>query len=237
MGKLIGGGLIILGIGLWYYGGSSGSTSMVSLGLGAIILGLVLSAFPFRGYVARDALPLLTGSLCEFVEESVRGLELEGVPVVIPPYDNLPRGGVFIPKSGRFSLSLGMLHEGDVFVLAGGGGLLISPAPGWEVVEYTVRNSGDIRGTGVGYASSAVSSTLSALGLGSAQAFDEGGGRISVFVRPLCGGSVYSDPVVVAVLLGIAMGENQLLEVESSEVVGEYVRITLRKIGGVEEWL
>ncbi|NJE85996.1 hypothetical protein E3E23_09195 [Thermococcus sp. CX2] len=239
MGRILGSILLAAGIVLWYYGGASGITFLVNLGIGAIILGLVVAALPSRGQVDREALFLTCESSCEFFKKFRKDLELKGDPVVIPPYENLPKGGIFLPKSENFSLSLGKFDEKTVFVTGTEeeSGILISPPAGWALVEYFEDNAGELSGTGLGYASSAVSSGLSALGLGSAEVFETEDGKIGVFIRPLCAGPVYADPVCSAVLLGVAMGTGEVLRVESAEKVKDHVRITLERLGGIERWL
>lgn len=239
MGRILGSILLAAGIVLWYHGGVSGRTSLVNLGIGAIILGLVIAAMPSRGHVDREALFLTCEPSCEFVEKLRNDLELRGKPLIIPPYENLPKGGIFFPKSGTVSLSLGKFDEGTVFVTGTEeeSGVLISPPAGWALVNYIEENVGGLSGTGLGYASSAVSSGLSALGLGSAEAFEREDGTIEVFVKPLCDGPVYADPVASAVLLGIAAGMEELLRIESVENVKDYVKVTLKRLGGIERWL
>ncbi|WP_297498789.1 hypothetical protein [Thermococcus sp.] len=239
MGRLWGSFLVIIGTGLWYYGGARGSVALVNLGIGTIILGIVLMGLPSRGYVSKEALLLSCRDPCGFIEDLKRDLELEGPPVVIPPYENLPKGGLFFPKAEGFSLRLGKFIEGSIFVTGTEveSGILLSPPPGWAIVEYTIENSDGLSGTGVGYASSAISSTLSALGIGSGEAFEREDGKVEVFVRPLCRGSPYGDPAVSAMLLGIAMGKGEVLEVESLEKVKDYVKLVLEPLGGVEKWL
>ncbi|ASJ06367.1 hypothetical protein [Thermococcus pacificus] len=239
MGRLWGSLLAIAGIALWYYGGTQGNVALVNLGIGTIILGIVLAAFPSRGYVDRDALRLSCRDFCGFVENMREGLELRGSPVVIPPYENLPRGGLFLPKNENFSLHLGKFADGAVFITGTEeeSGVLMSPPPGWGILEYTLENVGELSGTGVGYASSAVSSVLSALGIGSAEAFEREDGKIELFAKPMCGDPFYADPVLSAMLLGIAMGKGEVLRVESSERANDHVKLILEPLGGIERWL
>jgi len=239
MGRLLGGLITAAGVVLWYYGGTSGNTTLVNLGIGTIVLGLVAAVLPLGGQIGKEVLPLVCDPSCEFVEDLRHDLELEGDPVIVPPYENLPKGAVFLPKSSDFSIHLGRFGEGTVFVTGSEreSGVLINPPAGWGIVEYTLENVGELAGTGIGYASSAVSSVLSALGLGSAEVFEREDGRIEAFVRPLCDGPVYADPVSSAVLLGVAIGSGELLKVSSTEKSGEYVKIVLERLGGIERWL
>lgn len=239
MGRLWGAVLAVAGIVLWYYGGTQGIVSMVNLGIGAIILGLVLAAMPSRGHVDREVLLMACRDFCSFVESMRRELELDGPPVVIPPYENLPRGGLFLPKEKNFSLHLGRIVAGEVFMTGTEeeSGLLVSPVPGWGFIEYTLENVGEISETGVGYASSAVSSVLSALGISSAESFERVDGKIEVFVKPLCEGPFYADPAVSAMLLGIAAGKGEVLMVESFERNNDHVKLVLEPLGGIGKWL
>ena len=231
--------MAVAGIALWYYGGTQGTVALVNLGIGAIILGLVLAAMPSKGHVDREALVMSCGDFCGFIENMRKELELKGSPVVIPPYENLPRGGLFLPKEENFSLRLGKFADGAVFITGteDESGILVSPVPGWGLIEYTLENVGELSGTGVGYSSSAVSSILSALGIGSAEAFEGEDGKIEVFAKPLCGGPFYADPVVSAMLIGIAMGKGEVLRVESSERANDHVKLILEPLGGIEKWL
>lgn len=239
MGRVVGSILVALGVGLWYYGGMTGMFSLVNLGIGSIILGLVLVALPLGGQVDREAVSLICGASAEFLRDMRDDLELKGQPIIIPPFENLPRGGIFLPKFQDVSMVLGKFEEGKVFVTGSEreSGVLVAPPFGWGIVEYVLENVGDLSGTGLGYASSAVASVLSALGLGSAEVFEDENGEISVFVRPLCEGPVYADPVTSAVLIGIALGIGELLRVVSVEKRNEYVKVTLKRLGGIEKWL
>ncbi|WP_456365955.1 hypothetical protein [Thermococcus sp.] len=234
MGKYAGAALAVIGIILWYYGGTSGSAQVVNLGIGTIILAIVFASFPLGGYVSRNALSMSVHSPCVFIVKAVRDLGLSEKPIVIPPYDNLSQGGLFFPGKDGSVPNLGLLDGESVFVA---NGLLISPPPGRDVVEYAIENSGELSGAGVGYASSAISSALSALGIGSGEAFESEDGRIEVFVRPLCGESPQADPAVSAMLLGIAIGKGEVLRVESLEMSRGHVKAVVEPLGGVERWL
>ena len=236
MGRLWGFFLIAIGAVLWYYGGAGGNGYTVNLGLGAVVLGTVLAALPPGGHVEKEALYISCESFPEFIENIRENAKLEGPPIVIPPYENLPTGGIFLPESTKPSPNLGRMSSGTVFVTGGRdeAGILLTPPPGWGVIEYALENVGELRG-GAGYAASAVSSVLSALGLSSAKVFEDGE-RIELFVKPLCGDHV-SDPAVSAMLLSVAMGRDELLAVRSVEKVRDHLKITLEPMGGVERWL
>ena len=86
---------------------------------------------------------------------------------------------------------------------------------------------GELSGTGVGYASSAISSVLSTLGIGSGEAFGRDDGKIETFVKAVCDGPFQTDSAVLAMLLGIAMGKSEVLKVESSERRNSHVKLVL----------
>ncbi|WP_297465090.1 hypothetical protein [Thermococcus sp.] len=239
MGRLWGGIIAVAGITLWYYGGTRGETALVNLGIGTIILGLVLATMPSRGYVDRKTLPLTCTNLCGFLENLRRELNLKEKPLVIPPYENLPEGGIFIPESENPIPRPGKFSRGRVLITGTPeeSGLLLSPPPGWGIVEYALENVGELGGTGVGYASSVVSSVLSGLGIGSGEAFEGESGEVEVFVSPLCDGPFYADPIVSAMLLGVAMGRDEIMGVESAERVRGHWKIVLKPLGGIEKWL
>jgi len=234
MGKYVGAVLAVAGIVLWYYGGSSGSAQVVNLGIGTVILAIVAASFPLRGYISREALSTSLHPPCVFIAKAVRDLGLSEKPIVIPPYENLPHGALFFPGKEGSVPNLGLLDGDSVFV---GGGLLVSPPPGWGVVEYAIENSGELSGAGVGYASSSISSALSTLGLGSGEAFESEDGRIEVFIRPICGEAPQADPAVSAMLLGIAIGTKEIIRVEFLEMSKGHVKLVVKPLGGVERWL
>ena len=235
MGRLSGGLMVLVGMGLWYYGGTSGNSVFVNLGMGSIILGLVLAVLPSG--VDRGSLFITCESFCSFLKNIEDELGLNGKAVIVPPNENLPRGGLFLTKSPEFSISLGRFREGEVFVVGTDreSGVLVSPPPGWNIVEYVIDNVGDLRATGLGYASSAVSSAISALGIGSAEVFEKEG-ELEVFVKPVCT-NPHADPVLMAVLLGVAMGIEELLLIDSVDAEGDHFRARVKRMGGVEEWL
>jgi len=235
MGRISGVLMALIGVILWYYGGVSGISVMVNLGIATIIIGLVVGALP--GDVDRASLRLACGSLCTFIKNLSEELGVREKAVVIPPCENLPKGGLFLPKSDEFSLALGKFREGMVFVEGPEeeSGILISPPPGWDIVEYVLNNAGDLGGAGWSYSSKAVSAALSALGIGAARVFESEGG-FEVLVKPVCD-TPCADPVLVSVLLSIAIGTGELLLLDSVEAEGGHFKAKIRRLGGVGEWL
>ena len=225
--------LIGLGFVLWYLGGYYGNPTHVNLGIASLILGVVLLSLFYDEKNEQNKLTPLCSSYCEFLEKLVKDADLKGKPVVIPPYENLPDGGIFFIPKDNYPISLGRVDQNSV--LLQDGTLLVSPPPGWEIVKITIKNVGDLSGVGVSYASSAVLSTLNTLGSGDGTVF-ELEDIVEVYVRYSCAPSIF-DPSVGALLLSVAYGANSLYSIESIERSGNYLKIKLRPLGEVERWL
>ena len=223
-----------LGLFLWYYGGRVGHPAYVNFGIASMLLGLVMVSLSYDASNSpKRALPAVCSSYCEFIDKLYRDLDLRGVPTVIPPYQNLPSGALLISPSRGYSLSLGRLDGEEV--LLPGGGLLVIPLPGWGIVEQSIENNGDLKGTGIGYASSAVLATLNSLGLPGGEVF-ELEDHVEVYVKYSCRPSIF-DPAVGAVLMSVAIGADALYEVRSIEEREGYLKITMVPMGGIEGWM
>ncbi len=234
MGRLSGALLTALGIALWYYGGSSGSQSIVNLGIGSIILGIVAFSLPGWRCMPLGARTILTRGTCAFFKNLVEDLELKGRVFAVPPYENLPWGGIFIPFSEKGKPNLGRLSEGRVLVSEPEPGVLIYPIPGQGLLDELGLN--EVSGMGADYASSALSGVLGRLGLPGVKVFEEES-TIEAYVSTDCGEFPYADPVVSALLVALAASVGEVLTVENLEYVRGYLKLTLRKAGGVEKWL
>jgi len=227
------GGFFLMGLGflLWYAGGRSGNSAYVNLGIASLILGIVLLSL-FYDENTGDSSPLCS-PYCDFLERLLRDANPRGKPVVIPPYENLPEGGILFPPRDNHPIGLGRLDRNGV--LLQDGSLLVSPPPGWGVVKMATENAGDLSGVGVGYASSAVLAALNTLGAGGGEVF-ELEDSVEVYVRYSCAPSIF-DPAVGAVLVSVALGARSLYSVESVEHRNDHLRIELRPLGGIERWL
>jgi len=231
MGKVSGIFLTALGTILWYVGGSSGNQAMVNLGIGSIILGIVAFSLPGWRCLPPEAGEVLGAGHCALFSNLASDLGLRGKAFVLPPYENLPRGGIFIPVSPRGSPNLGRLFEGRVLYSEPEPGLLLSPVPGWGFIDGL-----KLLGSGVGYAASAVSGVLDRFGLPGAKVFEEDD-TVEVYVKASCKEFPYADPVVSAVLVALASGAGEVLVVEEVGEVKGHLKLLLRKAGGVEKWL
>ncbi|ASJ01755.1 hypothetical protein A3K92_09295 [Thermococcus gorgonarius] len=208
-----------------------GNQAVVNLGIGSIILGIVAFSLPGWRCLPLDTRGVLSSSSCAFFSSLASDVGLKGKAFVIPPYENLPHGGIFIPVSSKGKPNLGRLFEGRVLYSEPEPGLLLSPVPGWRLTEDL-----DILGSGVGYASSAVSGVLDRLGLPGPKVFEEGE-NIEVYVEISCREFPYADPVLSAVLVALAAGAGEVLTVEDIGEVKGYLKLLLKRAGGVEKWL
>ncbi len=236
MGTKAGVTAIILGAILWYYGGTKNVSQLVNLGIAAIILGIVLTTL--RGTDPKRIEKMSCEPISEFIENLRKEMKLNGNPLIIPPYQNLPRGGIFIPASKNPSIKLGLMDE-NLPIVKGSqreSGLLITPPPGWGILAYLEKNSGSLEKTGAGYAASVASSGLSSLGLGKVAVFEDEK-KLEIYAEPLHEGPVYSDPVCAVTLLAIAKGTGSVLSIEETEKEGKRVKMIVRTIGKIEELL
>ncbi|WP_029551042.1 hypothetical protein [Thermococcus zilligii] len=231
MGRLSGGILTALGTVLWYLGGSLSNQAMVNLGIGSLIIGIVAFSLPGWKCHPLETGDVLSSSSCAFFSNLASDVGLKGKVFVIPPYENLPHGGIFIPVSPRGKPNLGRLFEGRVLYSEPEPGLLLSPVPGWRLIEGL-----DILGSGVGYASSAVSGVLDRFGLPGPKVFEEGE-NVEVYVKSPCREFPHADAVLSAVLVALAAGAGEVLTVEEIGEVKGYLRLLLKRAGGVEKWL
>ncbi|AMM53292.1 hypothetical protein [Pyrococcus kukulkanii] len=242
-------GLAILGIGAFISTTSViMGTDTLNIGLAALIIGAVVLAFKSEEYVRRDTLDLVVTSVQESLEKMVKDLGLEGNAVYLPPYENLPEGGVFIPLVKDYRIDLGKLSEDSVFLTEVSSeremGLLIRP-PGGKIVEkFEEHLEGEI--TSVPEVESVSTAVLKFLELAESVYIEDAGNTFYVYVKPrnieFCKRRIkncnqVACPICSSILLGLAKGSGQLLESEKFEIDGERVKITVKKLGGISEWM
>ncbi|MDK2854238.1 MAG: hypothetical protein PWQ92_1132 [Thermococcaceae archaeon] len=104
---------LLAGIGafLLIYGAISSNQTQINLGFAGLFLGFVVFTFKSKDYVKREALDNLILPYIETLRRMVRDLGLEGNALYIPPYENMPEGGNFIPLHEDFDLDLGRMDE------------------------------------------------------------------------------------------------------------------------------
>ncbi|WP_457590271.1 hypothetical protein [Geoglobus sp.] len=246
--KLIAGGVTaFLGSVIALEGALNGNQSMINAGIGGIFLGVVLMTFSTSEYVKADALAAAITSHQELARKLVRSLEIENSAVYIPPYENLESGGLYIPLHRDFQLNLAALDEDVVFLTDAGREKemgLVLPVPGKDLVRmFEEYSETEISGLDI-YAVESSSSVLRSLGLAKSVSADMSEEEIRVYVddvkyRDLCSESCRQIPCPVcgSVLLAIAKGLNELIQVESVEFDNRGVVFTARKLGSVEKWM
>jgi len=216
--------LVFFGIVLWYYGGYSGLQVYANLGISSIIIGLLTLSMD------NESSKLLK-STCEAFCEILDSFNENSFPllIVIPPYENLPKGGLLFVSSTE-DVSLGILRAKTGRIsLRYSEGYLITPVPGWGLFEEATKEvvSEDPY--------SGLSNFLAAEGVSSLRLFDNGDGSYVLFVKPLCLPKFF-DPVVSASLLSLAVSMDSLLEVFDVDYTGEFLTLHFKPLGGVEEW-
>ncbi|WP_048150648.1 hypothetical protein [Palaeococcus ferrophilus] len=244
MKYIVSGALIAFGGLLALRGFLNGVTGYINLGIAAMVIGAVILVLKPSTYVRKEALETVLNSQKAVLDGMVDSLNLEGNAVFVPPYENLPRGGLFLPLHRDFTLDLARLDEEVVFLTdvpnEKGMGLCLLP-PGANLVEKFEEHLEGPLGS-VAEAESASSAVLRALGLASTVYIEEEEENYRVVVRPgvRCspeGCSRVPCPVCSSVLLALAKATGQLIEVEGVEKKDYGIEIRGKKLGGVREWM
>ncbi len=222
------------------------NTGLVNMGLAGLFLGVVVFAFKRAGYVKRDALTSVMNSYRELLKRIVLDLGLEGNAVYIPPYENLPDGGTFIPLREDFILSLGKLDEETVFLTNVSSeremGLSIRPTGSDLVKMFEDYSEGPLEGIGPEGIENVAGAVLRSLNLVKGVYIEENEDRFKIIVRPdfPCNPKDCEQvacPVCSSILLALAKSTGQLIESESFERKDYGIEIQARKLGGVKEWM
>ncbi|XRP97092.1 hypothetical protein ACO3UB_00835 [Methanocaldococcus sp. 16A] len=187
-----------------------------------------------------------------FFENFINNLPLEGNAIYIPPYENLPKGGTFIPANEDFEINLGNFDEEIVFLTNVGRGkemgILISPPLGYNLVkkfeEYANMELDNIE---LSLAISAASSVLKALELINGIDFIEENDKIELIIENVKPKYCYnidckvcekvSCPICSSVLFAIAKSQNQLILVDKFEKNENFIKIIIKKLGKIDDFL
>lgn len=238
--------MITIGLILAFKGAIDGNQSMINAGVGGIFLGVVVFTFSTSDYIKYDAFKAVVLPYVEFGRKIVEMLDLRNRAVYIPPYSNLPEGGVFIPLHENFDLDLAKLDENTMFITDVGRekemGLLLNPL-GKELMKmYESYSEIDFANAGLHVVENA-SAVLRSLGLVKSVTVEEGKGRIMVYVDgvkiDICSKTCeqIACPVCSSILLSIAKSLQELVLVEEFKIKDEFVEISARRIGGIEKWM
>ncbi|WP_297502983.1 hypothetical protein [Thermococcus sp.] len=236
--------LALTGSALAVIGFIRGETGYLNLGLAALFLTAIVLTFKSSSYVKKGSLNIMIKSQRNLANSLLEGLALEGKSVYLPPYKNLPDGGVFIPLREDFDLDPARFDEGSIFVTDVPDerkmGLLL-PTLGKELVEkYEEHLEGPL--TSIPEVESAAGSVLKSLNLARRVYIEEEGSEIRVIVSPdfecppiNC--ERFPCPICASILRGIAKASGEVIAVESLDPGKAGVEIKARRMGRVEEWM
>jgi len=246
-GFLIGGGSILA-----YYGGMLSNPRYINLGIAGIFLGIVVISLLPSKYVKYDTFEAMIKPYLNLSKNLISNLALEGKAIFIPPYENLPNGGTFIPLKEDFELSLGKLDEEMVFLTAVSSekemGLLIAPPLGIRLVEkFEEYSEIDLTNTELNLAVTSASSVLKALNLIGGIDLEEKDGELILYVEnlkfPFCKENTnevcekFPCPICSSILFSIAKSQNELIKIERITKHKDYVEVRAKRLGGVERWM
>ncbi len=239
--------LIVIGALLAFNGAMNASQSLVNAGIGGVFLGIVVLTFSTSDYMKYDAFRAVVHPYVESARNLVTSLGLKGRAVYIPPYSNMPEGGVFIPLHEDFSIDLARTDSRTVFLTDTGRekemGLILTPA-GKELVSMYEEFSGmDFANAGLQVVES-ISAVLKSLGLARSVDAEESDGRIRIYIDGVKMREVCSEeceqiacPICSSAMLSLAKAFQELIMVEKFSFDDRFVEISARKIGGIERWM
>ncbi|USH00469.1 hypothetical protein K1720_03125 [Thermococcus argininiproducens] len=248
--KIASASLVSIGTFLLIYGAINSNQSQINLGFAGLFLGFVVFTFKSKEYVKREALDNLILPYVEMLQDMVSDLGLEGNALYIPPYENMPEGGTFIPLHEDFDLDLGRMDEETVFLTNVSNerqmGLLIRPTGVDLVKKFEEYFEGPLEGSGSSSVESVASSVLRAFDLARGVYIEESEEGFKVVVKPtnmeICRASVedcnqVACPVCSSVLLALAKGTGEVVESEDFAIKDYGIEIKAKKLGGVREWM
>ncbi|NJE54582.1 hypothetical protein [Thermococcus sp. 21S9] len=238
--------LIIIGLALAIYGFVNVKTTITNLGIAGVFLGLIVLTFKSNDYVKAESVHAIMEPYRRVFSTFADNLYLEGNAIFIPPYENLPEGGLFVPLHEKFELDLARLDEGIVFLTDVPNdramGLFLGPFGGSLVEKFEEHFEGPLDGAGSGTVESVTGSVLRYLELADRVYIEENDDGFRIVIRPTircrprnC--EKTPCPICASVLLALAKGTNQVLAVESVEEKDYGIEVTARKLGGVEKWM
>jgi len=248
--RVAGASLAVIGAFLLIYGAINSNQSQINLGFAGLFLSFVVFTFKSKEYVKREALENFVFPYVKLLRNMVDDLALEGNALYIPPYENMPEGGTFIPLHKEFDLDLGRMDEETVFLTNVASerqmGLVIRPTGADLVKKFEEHFEGSLDGEGYNAVESVASSVLRAFDLARGVYIEEGDGGFKVIVKPtnmeICRESVErcnqtACPVCSSVLLALAKGTNEVIESENFAISDHGIEIKAKKRGGVREWM
>ncbi len=216
----------------------------INLGLAGAFLGAVILTLKSSKYVKKETAEILLESQKKLFNSILKNLKLEGRTLYIPPYENLPKGGVFLPLHEDFEVDPARFDEETLFITdvpqEKAMGLLL-PSLGEALVEkYEEHLEGPL--SSLPEVESAASSVLRALGLAKRVYIEETERGIRIIVDPsfTCNPEICEKlpcPICASILRAAAKASEEIIAVEKFEKKNYGIEIKAKKIGRVEEWM
>ena len=241
-------GVILISIGavLAFKGAMDGNQSMINAGIGGVFLGIVVLTFSTSDYIKYDAFKAVVLPYVELAKNLANVLELKNKAVYIPPYDNLPEGGIFIPLHENFDLDLAKLDRNTMFITDVGRekemGLLLTPLGKELMGMYESYSEMNFTNAGLHVVENA-SAVLRSLGLAKSVTVEENGNRIKVYLDGVrtntCSKTCeqIACPICSSILLSIAKSLQELILIEEFKFRDGVIEISAKRIGGIDRWM
>jgi len=238
--------LVLSGSALALYGFLNTLTTLINIGIAGVFLGIVVFTFKPSKYIKMDALESLLKPYRTVFDSFSENLALNGNAVYIPPYENLPRGGVFIPLNEEFELDLARLDEKTVFLTETPNeramGLFLGPFGSSLLEKYEEYAEGSLDGVDTSAVESVSGSVLKALGLAKRVYIEEEKDSLRVIIQPgiQCEPTNCEKtpcPICASILLALAKATGELILTEGVEKKDHGIEISAKKIGGIHKWM
>ena len=221
--------------------------SYINLGISGIFIGLMIITFIPSNLIDINLYDSTVHSFSMFFETFKNNLNLKGNGVYIPPYTNLPKGGLFISSDKYCNIHLGNFDE-ETFKINYGNesGVLIAPPLNYSFIKEIEKYSNmDFSNSDIYTTISAVSSTLKAYGLIDTIEYEEIDNNIikltieDIKLKSCLNLDVKTSgiicPIISSTLHIIAKSLNQLMTIKEIEKKGNCVEITIVKLGTIDE--
>lgn len=236
--------LVVFGGLLALRGFLEANQNYMNLGIAGMFLGAIVLTIKSSKYVKKDSVDIILKAEKDFFRNLLNNLKLEGNAVYLPPYENLPKGGIFAPLHENFDIDPARFDENALFLTdvpnEASMGLLLPSFGATLLNKYEEHLEAPI--ASIPEIESAASSVLRGLGLASRVHIDEKGEELRIIVTPelSCDPQVCEKapcPICASILLGVAKATDQLIGVQSFQKKDYGVEIMAKKLGGIEKWM
>lgn len=237
---------IAIGLFLIYSGVVSGTLSFINLGIAGVFVGIVILSFIPSKLIDYEIFESSLKPYILFFEKLTRSLHLSNKIIYIPPYENLPKGGIFIPADDRFKINIGNFDENVVLITSAGRskemGLLITPPFGYHLEEKFEEKT-KLAGTDLSLVTSIALSVLKSYELIENLELEENDDEIMLTVEGIklvyCNDTCEKQicPICSSILYAIAKSQNQMMLVENFKRDENSIKITIKKLGELYNYL